>query len=261
MLCGVIFDAPAKQKLFDKLEQQMAEGDFWNDKENSQKVLQERKRLEQSLNQERAVASTASDIDTLFSLAREGEDVVADIGEEMKKFQEKLTQLENNMLLAGENDHRAAIITIHPGAGGTESQDWAEMLERTYLRWSERKGFPTVITDRLDGEGAGIKSVTFEVNGEYAFGVALERNRRTPAGPNFAFRFCGTAAHVVRQRLRLSANRRRRKDRCQTRRLARRRIPRIRRWRPTRQSYRVRRSHDPPSYRPCGAMPERAFAD
>ena len=171
MLSGVIFDAPAKQKLFDKLERQMAEGDFWNDKENSQKVLQERKRLEQSLNQERAVASTASDIDTLFSLAREGEDVVADIGEEMKKFQEKLTQLENNMLLAGENDHRAAIITIHPGAGGTESQDWAEMLERTYLRWSERKGFPTVITDRLDGEGAGIKSVTFEVNGEYAFGL------------------------------------------------------------------------------------------
>jgi len=171
MLCGVIFDAPAKQKQFDKLERQMAEPDFWNNQESSQKVLQERKRLEQALTQERAVASTAEDIDTLFSLAREGEDVVSDIAAEMKRFQEKLTALENSMLLSGENDHRSAIITIHPGAGGTESQDWAEMLERTYLRWAERKGFSTVITDRLDGEGAGIKSVTFEINGEYAFGL------------------------------------------------------------------------------------------
>ncbi len=75
------------------------------------------------------------------------------------------------MLLSGDNDHRSAIITIHPGAGGTESQDWAEMLMRTFLRWCERRGFGTVITDQLDGETAGIKSVTFEVNGEYAYGL------------------------------------------------------------------------------------------
>ena len=75
------------------------------------------------------------------------------------------------MLLSGENDARSAIVTIHPGAGGTESQDWAEMLLRMYLRWAERQGFQTVITDRLEGEGAGIKSVTFEVNGENAYGL------------------------------------------------------------------------------------------
>ena len=75
------------------------------------------------------------------------------------------------MLLSGENDARDAIVTIHPGAGGTESQDWAEMLLRMYLRWAEREGFQTVITDRLEGEGAGIKSVTFEVNGENAYGL------------------------------------------------------------------------------------------
>jgi len=74
-------------------------------------------------------------------------------------------------LLDGENDHRNAIVTIHPGAGGTESQDWAEMLLRMYLRWAERHGFKTVITDRLDGEVAGIKSVTFEVQGENAYGL------------------------------------------------------------------------------------------
>ena len=75
------------------------------------------------------------------------------------------------MLLSGENDSLNAIVTIHPGAGGTESQDWAEMLMRMYLRWTERNKFGTVITDRLEGEGAGIKSVTFEVNGPNAYGL------------------------------------------------------------------------------------------
>jgi peptide chain release factor 2 len=75
------------------------------------------------------------------------------------------------MLLAGHNDTLDAIVTIHPGAGGTESQDWAEMLLRMYLRWAERKGFQSVITDRLEGEGAGIKSVTFEINGQNVYGL------------------------------------------------------------------------------------------
>jgi peptide chain release factor 2 len=89
----------------------------------------------------------------------------------MKSYAELLERLETAMLLSGENDARSAIVTIHPGAGGTESQDWAEMLLRMYLRWSERHGFPIVVTDRLEGEGAGIKSVTFEVNGDNAYGL------------------------------------------------------------------------------------------
>jgi peptide chain release factor 2 len=112
-----------------------------------------------------------SDLETLFELCREGEPVFADIESEMKRLRERLAALEIAMLLAGENDSRSAIMTIHPGAGGTESQDWAEMLLRTYLRWAERKSFETVVTDRLEGEGAGIKSVTFEVNGENAYGL------------------------------------------------------------------------------------------
>src|SRR6202012_1958039 len=90
---------------------------------------------------------------------------------DMKAYGDLLDRLETAMLLSGENAARSAIVTIHPGAGGTESQDWAEMLLRMYLRWAERQGFPTVITDRLEGEGAGIKSVTFEVNGENAYGL------------------------------------------------------------------------------------------
>jgi peptide chain release factor 2 len=112
-----------------------------------------------------------SDLETLLELYREGEPVQEDIETEMRRLREQLTQLESEMLLSEENDGRNAIVTIHPGAGGLESQDWAEMLLRMYLRWAERKGFQTVITDRLDGEGAGIKSVTFEVNGENAYGL------------------------------------------------------------------------------------------
>jgi peptide chain release factor 2 len=111
------------------------------------------------------------DLDTLFELAREGEDVTGDLDRDLKNYGELLEKLETAMLLSGENDARSAIVTIHPGAGGTESQDWAEMLLRMYLRWAERHGFQTVITDRLEGEGAGIKSVTFEVNGENAYGL------------------------------------------------------------------------------------------
>ena len=133
--------------------------------------MQERKRLEQSIADDQRIAAITSDLDTLFELAREGEDVNGDIAREMKSFSELLEKVETAMLLSGENDARSAIVTIHPGAGGTESQDWAEMLLRMYLRWAERNGFNTVITDRLEGEGAGIKSVTFEVNGENAYGL------------------------------------------------------------------------------------------
>jgi peptide chain release factor 2 len=133
--------------------------------------MQDRKRLEESLADDTRIAALTSDLDTLFELAREGEDVNGDIARELKSFSAVLERVETAMLLSGENDARSAIVTIHPGAGGTESQDWAEMLLRMHLRWAERHRFGTVITDRLEGEGAGIKSVTFEVNGENAYGL------------------------------------------------------------------------------------------
>jgi peptide chain release factor 2 len=133
--------------------------------------MQDRKRLEEAVANEDRIRSLTEDLDTFFELAREGENVLPDIERELKSYGELLDQLETRMLLSGENDARDAIVTIHPGAGGTESQDWAEMLLRMYLRWAERVGFQTVVTDRLEGEGAGIKSVTFEVNGENAYGL------------------------------------------------------------------------------------------
>jgi peptide chain release factor 2 len=133
--------------------------------------MQDRKRLEQSIAEEAEVSRLTSDLDTLFELAREGEDVAGEIEREMKLFSERLETLETGMLLSGRNDAKSAILIIHPGAGGTESQDWAEMLLRMYLRWAERHGLQAVITDRLEGEGAGIKSATVEINGENAYGL------------------------------------------------------------------------------------------
>jgi peptide chain release factor 2 len=170
-LCGAIFDAPARRTQLAKLEEQTNAPDFWSNPEKSQKIMQDRKRLEEQIQQEASIASATSDLDTLFELAREGENVNGDIENSMRAFHVQLDRLEDKMLLSGDNAARYAIVTIHPGAGGTESQDWAEMLLRMYLRWAERNRFETVVTDRLEGEGAGIKSVTFEVNGENAYGL------------------------------------------------------------------------------------------
>ncbi|MGA2143462.1 MAG: peptide chain release factor 2 [Bryobacteraceae bacterium] len=164
-------DAPGLQRKLTTLEEQIGKPDFWSQPEKSQKVMQDRKRLEESIANDARVRSLTEDLDTLFELAREGENVSSDIEQGIKPYGELLDRLETAMLLSGENDARSAIVTIHPGAGGTESQDWAEMLLRMYLRWAEREGFQTVITDRLEGEGAGIKSVTFEVNGPNAYGL------------------------------------------------------------------------------------------
>jgi peptide chain release factor 2 len=170
MLFGAIFDAPRKRKQLEESEAAISDPDFWNQPEKSQRIMQERKRLEEAITQSGQVATATEEIDTLFELAKEGEDVERDLEREMASLGTRLEQLETGMLLSGENDARDAIVVIHPGAGGTESQDWAEMLLRLYLRWAERHGFQAEVTDRLEGDGAGIKSATVEINGENIYG-------------------------------------------------------------------------------------------
>jgi len=133
--------------------------------------MQDRKRLTESIESAEGITRMTSDLDTMFELFREGEDMSSEIEREMKAYSAHLEKLETGMLLSRENDHRGAIVTIHPGAGGTESQDWAEMLLRMYLRWCERSGFPSNVTDHQDGDGAGIKSATFEVDAVNAYGL------------------------------------------------------------------------------------------
>ena len=133
--------------------------------------MRERKRLEEVLATEGDLIRRGDDINAYFELAREGEDVSADLRREIDALREVVDRLETETLLSGENDARNAIVTIHPGAGGTESQDWADMLLRMYLRWAERQGFQTVLNDYQPGEEAGMKSATFSVNGDYAYGL------------------------------------------------------------------------------------------
>ena len=133
--------------------------------------MREKKRLDGMLGTEAELARRTGDIATYFDLAREGEDVSAELRREVDELRAMVEKLETETLLSGENDDRNAIVTIHPGAGGTESQDWAEMLMRMYLRWAERQGFATSLYEYQPGEEAGIKSATFGVNGEYAYGL------------------------------------------------------------------------------------------
>src|SRR6201987_4433411 len=133
--------------------------------------MREKKRLEHVLATDADLARRAGDISAYFELAREGEVVDADLRREIDGLRQLVDRLENESLLSGENDALNAIVTIHPGAGGTESQDWADMLLRMYLRWAERQGFETVLYDYQPGEEAGLKSATFAVNGDYAFGL------------------------------------------------------------------------------------------
>jgi peptide chain release factor 2 len=133
--------------------------------------MREKKRLEDMLANEANLIRHSDDISAYFDLACEGESVDTDLRREIDSLRQLVDRLETETLLSGENDARNAIVTIHPGAGGTESQDWADMLLRMYLRWAERQGFETVLYDYQPGEEAGLKSATFAVNGEYAFGL------------------------------------------------------------------------------------------
>src|SRR3989449_5871285 len=135
--------------------------------------MREKKRLEDVLATEADLIRRSQDISAYFELAHEGESVDADLRREIDSLRELVDRLETETLLSGENDARNAIVTIHPGAGGTESQDWWGMLLRMYLSWGERQGFQTVLYDYQPGEEAGLKSATFAVNGEYAYGLLI----------------------------------------------------------------------------------------
>jgi len=133
--------------------------------------MREKKRLEHLLATEAELVRRSDDISAYLELGHEGENVSGDLRREIDALRELVDRLETETLLSGENDARNAIVTIHPGAGGTESQDWADMLLRMYLRWAERQGFQTVLYDYQPGEEAGLKSATFAVNGDYAYGL------------------------------------------------------------------------------------------
>src|SRR2546427_10582790 len=150
----------------------MASPTFWDDNRRAQELIRERAELARVVARVSELGGQASDLAVLLELAAEaGDDSVdAEIREGIGKLQRELDEFELKVMLSGPHDAKAALLSIHPGAGGTESQDWAQMLMRMYLRWAERAGFKAEVVDLLPGEEAGIKSATIEISGEYAYG-------------------------------------------------------------------------------------------
>src|SRR4029077_19241232 len=171
--CGAIFDVASLRQQLAEIEKQVGDPNVWADQEKSQQLMRQRRRLEESLAMDADLARRVEDIQAYFDLAREGEAVVEELRKEIDQLREVADKLETQTLMSGEHDMRNAIVTIHPGAGGTESQDWAEMLLRLYLRWAERQGFSTEVNEYQPAEEAGIKSATFTVTGDYAYGQLI----------------------------------------------------------------------------------------
>jgi peptide chain release factor 2 len=143
---------------------------FWDDPEKAQDVGRKRSRVEKRIQAGESLDTQSEELDVMLDLQKEGENVDADIESLVTRLESEIHTVELSMKLAGEHDHRDAIVNIHPGAGGTESQDWAEMLLRMYLRYAERKGWSAEILEYQGGEEAGLKSATIMVRGDYAYG-------------------------------------------------------------------------------------------
>jgi len=170
--CGSIFDHGRLHRELESIEKKLADPAMWSNPAASKPLMRDRKRLEQLIADDEQLVRRIGDIDAYFELAKEGaEEVLPDLEREMNSLREFCEALEARTMLSGETDPLNAIVTVHPGAGGTESQDWAEMLMRMYLRWAEQQGFKVEMDDLQDGDEAGIKSATFTIIGENAFGL------------------------------------------------------------------------------------------
>ena len=168
---GGIFDASHSPQEVEEIEKRLSAPDFWNNQAEAQKVLQRQRRLEEDSQLRDSLKRRGEDLSVLVEWANAGEDVTNDFARALDELQVEVEAAETKKMLGGEHDRANAIVTIHPGAGGTESQDWAEMLLRMYLKWAERRGFKREIIDYQPGEEAGIKSATFTLQGDYAFGL------------------------------------------------------------------------------------------
>ena len=169
---GGIFDLPRMTTELSQLEAQTAQPQFWSDAQAAAQISRRKAALEREIQQWRDIEAKLSDLGALLELADESGDpsLERELTTELNQFEPRLLSLRVELLLSGELDPNNAILAIHPGAGGTESQDWAQMLLRMYVRWAERKRFKVETLDLLPGEEAGVKSVTLSIAGPYAYG-------------------------------------------------------------------------------------------
>lgn len=178
MSSGGFFDPEGLQRRIVEIETESAAPDFWSDPRRAQTLLKEKARLERDFAAFQGPVRELDDAEDLLRMAEEegAEEFGDEIAAALDSVERKVRGLEFARMMSGENDRAGAIVEIHAGAGGTESQDWVEMLLRMYLRWAERRGYKTSIVDILPGEEAGLKSVTFAVEGEYGYGYLKAEN-------------------------------------------------------------------------------------
>ena len=169
---GGIFDFAHMTTDLQELEAQMGQPHFWNDARAAAAVSRKKATIEREIQQWHDIETKMGDLDALLELARESGDstLETELAGELNQLEPRLATLRVELLLSGELDSNNAIVAIHPGAGGTESQDWAQMLLRMYVRWAEHKKFKVGTLDLLPGDEAGIKSVTLSITGPYAYG-------------------------------------------------------------------------------------------
>ena len=166
------FDVENKEKELKELESKTTENDFWNDTDNSSKVLKQINSLKSKVEGFKKLNNELNNLLEMSDLLQveEDEELAKDLLKSTDTLEKDIEKLEITTLLSGKYDNNNAILTIHPGAGGTEAQDWAEMLYRMYTRWANANGYEVKELDYLEGDEAGLKSVTFSVNGDYAYG-------------------------------------------------------------------------------------------
>jgi peptide chain release factor 2 len=165
------FDIAGKEARAAELDALTGTNDFWQDQEKAQTILKERAFLADILVQWKKLARDLEDAHVFCELAEAGDsEATAEVEKHLVELEQELRKAETRRMLAGEHDAGNAIVSLHPGAGGLEAQDWAEMLLRLYLRWAERRGYKVEMVDYVPGEGGGVKSATFTVEGPYAYG-------------------------------------------------------------------------------------------
>ena len=176
--CGGIFDLDSRRARLEELERLSADPALWQDRDRAQKLLREKRGLERDLAYEAATQELESDAAVLLELAEQERDdeTAREAIERLDELEARLEESELRRMLSGDQDGLGAIVSINAGAGGTEACDWAEMLYRMYLRWCERRGYAVQEIDLQEGEEAGIKNITFTVEGEYAIGYLRSEN-------------------------------------------------------------------------------------
>jgi peptide chain release factor 2 len=169
-----VFDVPEKDNSIIELEALSLREDFWNDQMKARDVLKKKTRLTNVVGHWKKLKGAVDDLEELYELANAEADqeALTEVAQDLDKLATDVRDEELKMMLGSEQDPMDAIMSIHAGAGGTEAQDWTEMLLRMYLRWAERRGFKTTIIDLLPGDEAGVKSVSLTIEGEYAYGYA-----------------------------------------------------------------------------------------